>query len=85
MNEKKLVSASFVALNIEQPSDICTLSDLTNFVSEHKDLISLYETQIELMKETIENSKRNMELAYDLIAQYRIEKYKALNPGKEVF
>lgn len=85
LNEKKLIAQAFEAVWIEQPDDLTTLSDLTAYIQVQKDLITNCEDNIQTCTEYIKDAKRNMEIATQIIDQYKVERYKVLNPGKEVY
>lgn len=85
MKVDKYVSKAFKSCNVFRLEHIYTTSDLDLELTANRDLIEKCKIEIEVMKGYIEDCTRNIELLEAVQSQVKVERYKELNPGKEIF
>lgn len=81
----KYVERAFSECGYNLLADINTVDDLHNYVKTKKEQISQAQQIIEDMKELIEDCNNDIAALEQIIYQVKVEKYKDLNPGVEVF
>lgn len=75
-------SLDFLELKFDEAA---SESDIDSAISENKEAISKMENIIEDAKDVIESANYNLDLLSEIKHQMKIERYKELNPGKEIF
>lgn len=79
---KRAISTIGIVFGDEEPQNE---KDLDRIISDSRRLVSDAELKLEELKEAVEVLRHQIELAQAVKRQIKVERYKDLNPGYEIF